>query len=159
MVTVETTEDKDIIKRVITHSKIWSAVSDDFAPMPDEFEPTINGSTVYLLVKDGDEILGLWAFLAKTRICWDVHTCLLPNSWGPRARQALQVMLDWLWKTTDCLRLVTEVPEYNKLAYRFALEAGMKEFGKNEAAYMKYGRLQDLILMGMSKPGMEKCQS
>lgn len=154
MITFERTRDWPTIKRIVTHAKIYSAVSDDFSPLPDKWEPIQDESLWYVLVRDDEELIGMWMFQARNVICWDVHTCLLPSAWGPKAREAVHGMVQWIWDNTCCLRLITEVPAYNRLALNFAIAAGMEEFGRNPRSYMKYGRLHDVILLGMSKPGV-----
>lgn len=114
-------------------------------------------SVWYILVKDGDEILGLWACFFENNICWKVHTCFLPSAYGNRARRAAFEFQEWIWQNTAIMRVVTDVPRYNTLALRFAFAAGMKQFGVNPKAFMKNGILHDMIMLGISRPGVETC--
>ena len=43
------------------------------------------------------------------------------------------------------------IPEYNRLAIRFADLSGWKQFGFNEKSHMKNGKLWGQILFGISK--------
>ena len=54
-------------------------------------------------------------------------------------------------RTLSCLRLTGSIPEYNRLAIRFARASGWKQFGVNEKSHMKNGQLHDQILFGISK--------
>jgi RimJ/RimL family protein N-acetyltransferase len=101
---------------------------------------------------NGKELLGLWMFHPQNAVCWEVHTCLLPNAWGERAHIAARALPEWIWQHTPCRRIVTHVPENNRLALRFALKAGMTIFGCNKASYLKHGRLCDQLCLGLSKP-------
>lgn len=148
----ERSRDWPLIKAIVTHPAIYPYVGDDFAPDPDNWEPYQDESIWYVLVKDGEEVLGLWAFIPHNQICWDVHTCLLPNARGSRARQAAQELAPWFWENTTCERVITEVPEYNRIALMFAKRAGMEVYGTNPKSFKKDGRLHDLILLGMSRP-------
>jgi hypothetical protein len=47
---------------------------------------------------------------------------------------------------------VTGVPQGNRLAYRFAIAAGMEQYGVNEASFIRDGRMQDQICLGISRP-------
>jgi len=149
--TFERTTDYELIKKIVSHPKVYPYVSDDHSPAPQDWKPIENDVVWYVLVKDGGEILGMWIFIPETQVCWKVHTCLLPNAYGERARKAAKLMAQWIWENTTCLRIVTDVPKYNRLAYHFARAAGMQEFGLNPRSYMKSGILHDQILLGMSK--------
>jgi RimJ/RimL family protein N-acetyltransferase len=150
--TFEYTTDAALIRSIVTHPKIWPDVSDDFTPAADDWRPGFaSARPLYLVPKDGAEVLGVWLFEARGA-CWEIHTSFLPEAWGPRARQASAEMLAWLWSHTACRRLITNVPSYNRRALRFAERAGLTQFGVNERAYLKDGTLHDLILLGISKP-------
>ena len=147
----ERSQDYTLIRQIITHPAIWPHVSDDYTPKPEEWKPAENDSVWYVLVYDGGELLGLWTFIPETAICWKVHTCLLPCAWGYRSRIAARQMAEWIFANTACLRIITDVPEYNRHALKFAKDAGMHEFGYNAASYMKNGILHGQHLLGISK--------
>lgn len=149
--TFERTVDYDLVRKIVTHPKIWPHVSDDFSGKPEDFNPIQHEAAFYLLVKEEREVLGVFALYPKNRICWEVHTCLLPTSWGQRAKQAARDAMQWVFRNTECLRLITDVPEYNTLALRFAHMAGMTQFGVNPKSYMKNGILHDVTMLGISK--------
>lgn len=142
--------DPILLKRIITDPKLWDRISDDYCPSRDDFQP--NPNMLYVVVRDDQELLGLWAFHLHNAICWEVHTCLLPVAWGDRGRRAALEMAEWLWANTECLRLITNVPAFNRLAFKFAKAAGMEQYGVNKLSYMKQGKLRDQILLGLSKP-------
>jgi RimJ/RimL family protein N-acetyltransferase len=150
--TFERTKDYALVKEIATHPAIYPFISDDYSPSPNDFKPFEDDAIWYVLVKDGDELLGMWMFAPENAICWQVHTCLLPNAYGKRAKQAALEMANWIWTNTTCLRLITSVPEYNRQASIFARWAGMEEYGRNPESYMKTGILHDQILLGMSNP-------
>lgn len=154
----ERSEDWELIKKIIRHPKIYSAVSDDFCPPADQWEPIQHEDAWYVIARDGDETLGLWALFPENGACWKVHTCLLPEAYGERAAIAVREFSAWLWANTKCLRVITDVPAYNRLALRFALNAGLTQFGINPKSYMKNGKLHDIIMLGISKPGAAPCQ-
>jgi len=144
-------KDWETIRNIVTNQKIYPYVSDDFSPAPENYQPIQQEQAHYVLVRDGDELLGLWAFCEHTHICWQVHTCLLPIAYGERARIAAREMAEWIWNNTYCLRVITEIPEYNRLALRFARQSGMIDFGFNHACYLKHGVLYGVYLLGMSR--------
>lgn len=150
--TFERTADYGLIKSVITHPAIWAHATDDYGQNPGEWEPAQSDLIWYVAVKENEELLGLFMLVPENHICWKVHTCLLPNAWGRRAKQAAKHGIEWVWANTECLRIVTDVPKYNRQASLFARWAGMSEFGVNPKSYMKNGELQDVTMLGISKP-------
>ena len=148
--TFERSEDWDLIRSVITHPKIWPHVSDDSTPPWEEWQPVIADSVWYVVVRDGEEVLGVFTMVRHNAICWEVHTCLLPSAWG-RTLEAARQMAEWAFANMECLRIITNVPAYNRLALRFAERAGMTQFGVNEKSYLKDGKLWDQFCLGLSK--------
>lgn len=156
--TFERTFDYALVKAIITHPAIYPHVSDDFSPSAEEYKPIESEFVWYVKVKDDGEILGVWIFVPENAICWKIHTCLLPTAWGARAAKAAKMMAQWIWKNTQCVRIITDVPETNRLALMFALKSGMTRYGMNPKSYMKDGKLLDQVVLGISKPGEITCQ-
>jgi len=150
--TFERTRDWALIKQIVTHPRIYPFVADDFSAKPEEWQATQSDSIWYVLAKECAEVLGVFIFIPQYQTCWDVHTCLLPLSYGAKAKEAGKGIIEWIWANTPCLRIVTVVPEYNRLALKFAKESGLVCYGINPRSYMKNGKLCDLIELGISKP-------
>ena len=150
--TFERTTDLDLMRRIITDPEVWPYVSDDSSGEPEVYQAPSDPRIWNVLVKDGDKLLGAFIFTPHSGICWDVHTLMLPGHGAARAAVAAREMAAWVWANTPCLRIITEVPDFNPLALKFAVHAGMVQFGRNERAIMKFGELHDLILLGLSKP-------
>jgi hypothetical protein len=150
--TFERSQDYELIRQIITRPEIYRHVSDDFCPPAAEFKPAEHPAILYMLVRDGDELLGLWIFAPLNGVCCEVHTCLLPCAWGERARRAVIEGTEWIWQNTPWQRIVTNVPRTNRLALKFALQAGLKIYGVNCLSYLKGGKLIDQICLGISKP-------
>ena len=149
--TFERTRDFGLIKSIATHPRVYPAISDDYSPAPEDWKPFIEEAVQYILAKYDDELLGMWVLIPENRVNWKVHTCLLPAGYGSRGAEAARVGIEWVFANSPCLRISTEVPEYNQLALRFSMNAGMKIFGFNPGSYMKNGILQGQILLGVSK--------
>lgn len=151
MITFERAGDLELVRSVMTHPQIYPHISDDGSPPAEEFEPIDHPAVWYVLAFDGDELLGLFMFIPQGAACWEVHTCLLPASWGARAAAAAAGAAAWLFKQTECRRIVTAVPICNRLALRFARQAGMTQYGVNPNSFLKHGELHDQVLLGLSK--------
>lgn len=152
MISVAPTEDYGLIKSIMTHPRIWRFIGDDQAPPPEQFEVPRSSSILYLLAKDDDETLGVFLFAAQNSVCMESHHCLLPQSWGARARDAAKKAITWLFTNTRCVRIVGSTPTCNRAALKFAQDLGFTPFGLNRKSFMRYGVLHDQILFGMSKP-------
>lgn len=151
------TRDFDLVHQIVTHPKLYPWLSDDFSPSAEEYSPVDHASVRYVLVHDDRGLLcGLFMFVSHSPVLWEVHTCLLPSSWGDTARQAAREVAEWVWHNSGCQRIVTQVPEYNRLARRLALAAGMTEYGRNPRCFQKRQQLHDEILLGLSRPTTEE---
>jgi RimJ/RimL family protein N-acetyltransferase len=156
MITFERSTDYVLIRSILTHSRIYDKISDDYSPPREEYRPIRHEGVWYVVARDvhaeGADLLGLWMFHPQNGICWEVHTALLPVAWGAPGREAAQLLPGWIWRNTPCRRIVTNVPTTNRLALHFAVNAGMKIYGVNEASYLKNGRLCDQVCLGISAP-------
>lgn len=148
--TFERTNDIKLVGEIARHSKIYPASSDDYAPPPQDWSPLQHESIWHVLVRDVDELLGMFVFIPESRICWRIHVCLLPCAYG-RSADAGRAVTRWIFEHSSCVRLTGSIPEYNRLAIRFARALGWKQYGVNEKSHMKNGQLHDQILFGISK--------
>lgn len=148
MITFARTTDYQLVRRILTHPKVYPWLTDDFAPPPEQFQPLTLDCIWYVTVYDDNQLLGLWMLTPQTGVCCEVHTALLKA--GERGREAAKLMARWIWANTPFRRIITNVPSYNRLALRFAEAAGMKRFGLNAQSFQKHGALYDQILLGLS---------
>jgi RimJ/RimL family protein N-acetyltransferase len=140
-----------LIREILRHPRLYDACADDFAPARENFVPREDLESIYLLVKDGGEVLGLFALAPMNQVCYEIHTRILPAGWGKRAKEAALAVIPWVWANTSARRLTTCVPSYNRLAIRFAERAGMTRYGVNPRSWQKGGELFDQVLLGISK--------
>ena len=149
----ERTRDYELVREIITTPGIWEYVTDDFSPSRNEFRPTEHEGIWYILAGDNQNtLIGMWALVPQNGACWEIHTYMLPGSGFSARRTAARELADFLFSTTQCRRIVTNVPEFNRAARIFAKAAGMIEFGINPKSYLKNGVLFDQHLLGISKP-------
>jgi len=150
--------DYELIRKIITHPRIYKHLVDDSSPAREDFYPMEDEAVWYIVVREifpdaePEEVLGLWMLHPHNSICWEIHTALLPNAWGERAHRAVRMVFDWIWENTPCRRLITNVPSSNRLALHYAVGAGMKIYGVNEASFLKGGVLCDQVCLGLTKP-------
>lgn len=140
--------DLDLVKRTI--AALWRHVADDLAGSPELFTP--RPDAFYLGAWDEDDVfLGLFACVQVTGIVCEMHTCLLPCSWGAKAREAARITREWLWENTAYRKLIGAIPETYRAALKFARDAGMQEYGRCAGAWLKDGRAVDLVLVEVNR--------
>jgi RimJ/RimL family protein N-acetyltransferase len=152
----ERTADLGLVRQIICHPKLYGWLTDDFSPRSEDYTPPDAPGVQYLVARDNGELLGLWVLVWHSPIAVEVHTCLLPTAWGERAAIAAKECARWIFFHTAAQRIFTSVPAYNRLALRFALQAGMSVFGRHPKSFQKKGKLHDQILLGLSRE--EICQ-
>jgi hypothetical protein len=152
VITFEFTRDFDLVKRIVTDPKVFPFICDDNSPKAEDYEP--HKEMLYVHVRDEEQSLGIWAFFSHNSICWEIHTCLLPCAYGERASKAARTLAEWIWTNTNWQRVITNVPESNRLALMFALKAGLTRFAVNPKSYLKDGKLLDQVMLGISRPGV-----
>jgi RimJ/RimL family protein N-acetyltransferase len=135
----------------MTHPRVYPHITDDNSPAPELFEPVDHDAIVYLHAQDEYGTLGIFMLVPQSAVCYQVHTCMLPQAWGAPARDAARLGTQWMFDHGPCRRIVTNVPEYNRIAERFARACGMAEYGRNLKSFLKDGVLYDEILLGISK--------
>lgn len=156
MIHFERSFDYELIRKVITHPRIYKHLVDDNSPARDDYYPIEDEHIWYIVVREifpdagPEELLGLWMLHPHNSICWEIHTALLPNAWGERAHRAAGMVIEWIWENTPCLRLITNVPSSNRLALNYAKRAGFEQYGVNPASFRKDGKLHDQVLLGIS---------
>jgi RimJ/RimL family protein N-acetyltransferase len=137
---------------IVRSDRIYEITSDDFSSSPAQYFIPEDERLIYLVAKDGDQVLGFCAFVPVNGVTYDTHVCFLRCAYGENARLAFAAMLAWMWARTRAERIVGAVPDYNPLAVRFAERAGFEHYGRNPRSWMKGGRLHDQILLGISRP-------
>lgn len=149
----ERTFDQGIVRKILTTPAIYRRIGEDTAPPIAEYDPPEHPSIWNVLAFDGDELLGCFCFYPEGAISWQAHTCLLPSARG-RVIEAARGVIDWIWGNSPCLRITTRVPVFNVPALRLAENTSMVRLGTNAMSFLKYGRLHDQALFGISKPGV-----
>src|SRR5213080_2475571 len=109
MLSLERSTDYPLIRSVMTHVSCWDFISDDGCPSPEDFHPPPLEALIYLLVQKADQVAGVFAFMPQNSICYELHTCLLPNGRGKFGIRAAKAAFEWIWRHTPCRRIVTNV--------------------------------------------------
>jgi RimJ/RimL family protein N-acetyltransferase len=137
----------NLVREILAHPAIWPHIHEDGTEEPD---PLDHDGFHWLLVSDGAPA-GVFLAHARGSACWEVHTCLLPRIWGAGAAGAARLLLEHLFTAVGCLKVVTNVPAYNRPALRFAKASGMQVEGINRASFLRNGVLEDQIMLGITR--------
>lgn len=148
-ISIERTYDMALVRRIVTDPAIWPHVHEDGTER-DGWEPCASDEFMWMLAS-GSEPLGVFLVHARGVACFEMHTCILPHAWGEGAKQAAQELLRWAFTDGGCMKMVTNVPAYNRAALRFAKAGGMREEGINRASYLHAGQMIDQIMLGITK--------
>lgn len=149
------TRDYALIRQVLTHPSQTRMAAEDATDIA-AWEPHRDERVYYLAVQAPtacvafSELVGIVTAIPQNAVCYEIHVAFLPHAWG-MTRPALRGAIAWLFAHTDARRIVAAVPAYNRLAIALGKDAGMTEYGRNPASFMRGGALHDQLLLGISK--------
>jgi RimJ/RimL family protein N-acetyltransferase len=150
-VTIARTSDMALVRSILTWPSLYDWHSDDGSPAREDYDPPQSDAIWYILARDRAVILGIWMLVPQNAIEYEVHTCLLPGHGYKRGRAAAKEAIAWAFANVPhCRRLITKVPAYNRLAYRFAIDAGFELIGIDKQSFLKRGNLLDQAILGLS---------
>lgn len=150
------THDMALVAAIMRHPAIWPHVHDDGTP--EDWAPIDHEGMYWMLVTlDNGDVGGLFLVHAQNSFCYEMHTCLLPCARGAEAQQAGKLLAHWAFTETECRKLVTKVPAYNRPARRFAVACGGQQEGINRASFMRHGVLIDQIMFGLTIQEWKSC--
>ncbi len=153
MIRFEPTKDYALVRSVLTSLEIWPAIADDFSGDPERFQPIDSLATIgYVAVWDGSNLCGIFTFAYQNAVCWEIHCSLLRHAHGRKARKIAEHLARWIWHATRCRRLVATINRSNYTAIQFAKWAGFEVIGVNEKSVLRHGRLEDRVILGISRP-------
>jgi RimJ/RimL family protein N-acetyltransferase len=144
---IERTHDMRLVREIMSDPAIFTHIHDDSVI---ECDPIDHEGFNWMLVSDSAPA-GVFLVHAMNSVCYQMHTALLPCIWGQDAANAAQMLLAWAFNDTDCQKMITAVPAYNRAALRFAKAGGMTQEGINRASFMRNGALIDQIMLGITK--------
>ena len=136
MIEIRPTSDAQFIVSCVMNPKVWPHVACDGVH---SFDPE---GLIFVEALDGAERLGVFMLRHLNPLLVEIHTALLPIAWGNRAASAAKALLDYLTEL-GVRKAITMVPVDNRLAKRFAMNAGMVHQGRITNSYPKGGVMLD----------------
>lgn len=141
------TQDHDVVRKNLIQSKVWRLSTDDsLSHIKPElfFLPKTNN---LYIIADG---YGLLIVEPRNGICADVHVALNNSAIG-KAKEICSEAIQWLFDNSPFSRINASIPEFNQLAIKLARDVGMELIGINKESFMKYGKIHDQYIFGLSK--------
>jgi RimJ/RimL family protein N-acetyltransferase len=128
--------------------RIRSRLSDDYG--------NLATSGDFIAVYDEGRMAGAFLIKRWNEHCYEVHGGVHPDYWG-RGPEVCELMGRALFAGTPCLKLVAIIPEFNRLMRRCVEKVGMKQEGIVTKSFLKWMKLHDQIVYGVTK-GEAKCR-
>jgi hypothetical protein len=100
-----------------------------------------------VVAKDAEGIIGLYTLIPENAVCWQIHAT---RCFGRRAIKAVRALVPWVFRVSQCRRIVAQIPAWNRLAIRHAEACGFRQYGVNPRSFSKDRLLHDQILLGVS---------
>lgn len=149
-VNFQRTKDYAMVRQIFTAPDVYEHLVDDYAPHSSDFAVNAHPDIWYVIACHSGGLVGLFSLIPKNRACFELHACMLPDACAHEKWEAARGLAPWIGERTDCRRLIAEVPRSNRPAIVYGVHGiGMKYVGTHPKAFMKYGKLQDLIILGM----------
>jgi len=143
------TRDLDVVKQVLTARGLYEHMGDDYLPAPEHFVPNDHPEILYVTAMEGRHFTGLFTLIPRNRHCFEIHACMMPEALTEEKWEAARGITRWIGERTECRRLVAEVPSSNRPAIYFGTHGlGMKYVGTHPQCFLRYGKMQDLIILG-----------
>ena len=141
------------VKPILDPWPVWKHIMSDLQDQDEDTE-TAPGSTfigVFDPSKDDGFLAGAFSIKPfSSNYCYEIHGGIHPDYFG-QGRTIIEALGLAIFNGTPCLKIVGIVPEFNRLMRNTLLKAGMKHEGTIPKAFLKYMKLHDLYVYGISK--------
>lgn len=135
------TEDLDIVRFLIDQPEVLNYAKED----DEDIVLAINSSYIkYAIVTLADKPVGVFLFIKRLKLVWEVHTCLTLKCRGRPALLAAKAALALLFRDTDAECVTTFVPETYSHVRNFTIAAGLTNSGYVPNSFYRNGVLQGL---------------
>lgn len=140
---IEPTTDKELIKSIITQPKLWELEYGQGMSLQ-EFE--VDESFIYLLIKEDNNILGMFQTREITRILIDAHIYLLPEYWGKDYSLRAVNTLFGYFQHSGYNKVITDVPKVCSHVIKLLKKVGCKQCGYIDDGVIYNNKLMGLLL-------------
>ena len=148
------THDASEIESVFKHKDVFPYLSDDYSSNPDDVDiksVASNEGIYFIKASVNDDIAGMFMYHPHNSVLYEVHSAVLPIYRGSKSVEMALKSLQWMFKNTNCKKVITYVPRGNKPAFALARRVGMIVEGINRLSIMINGKLIDQKVLGITE--------
>jgi RimJ/RimL family protein N-acetyltransferase len=153
-VSIIQTMDMDLVREIVVSPDIWECIADDVEK--ETYYPAYGNNDAWLLVKDGDEIIGIIYLHVDTSCSIGFHPYLYKNK-RRLGRDMIKSFYTWYLENAlvDFIKINTVIPECFKSAINFAKRVGFSHEGISRASFKKDNKIYDRHFFGITKKEIE----
>ena len=147
---IEQTHDMVLVEAILRHPKCWPNVSDDRTP--EDWHPQDLPGLYWALAIQGEQPIGVFGLNSENGVMAQAHIAMLPEGRGKVAKAATEAFFRWVWAETPFQKVMGMIARRNSPARSLVCQAGMNRQGLLPRAFLKNGKLHDLMVYGIEKP-------
>jgi len=153
--TIEPTNDMELVKKIITNYYVWQYAADDGIEK-DEFVPKAGPHNLWLLAYK-DDLCGIILLEVESCASIKIHPYMLEEykgQWMYMMREFFRWYLDNAKEPQH--KVNAKTPVYNQLIRNLALNLGFKDEGVDRESFIKDGVFHDQYIFGITKEEMKE---
>jgi len=149
MIKATQTWDKEEIKSIICHEKLWALAG--YTTDPKDFDPKMD--RIWLKIEwpdyanDKTHLIGMMEFRELTKVAAEVHGGLHPNWRHQYSIMAEMIAEEWVKKNTEYRTVVITSPMSCTHVHKFAQNCGFQPTGIIPNGIVYNNKFEDLILL------------
>lgn len=145
--------DTSVLSAIVRHPKVWPFVSDDGSGAREDFELSseIVLAWSWYLVSYRGTPAGFASFEPRNAAVAEFHGAILPEFRGKVGFDLAHASMAAHWRSTKRPKVVAYCPASNRLAQRINVALGFQREGELTDAYLRNGRLENVIVYGMTR--------
>lgn len=142
MITLQRTEDLEVIKSVFEHPDILPEVSDGTLHFP------MQDNIYWLLAYSGKLLAGCIVFLPIYSMAWNPHIAILPLHRGV-GTEVMRQGCEWMFANTACKKVLAF--PFKPIMQRVYQKVGFRVEGYSPKLLYRNGNLLDCQIVGLNK--------
>ncbi len=152
--TIDRFRSADDLLRIMRHPDVWPWITDDGLRDPNALRipDAMLSDMIYAVCVDSEPV-GFAMFEPRSTALCEFHGALLPEWRGAVGMRLGRMAIRRFWQDFGVDKLVALCPQGNRAGQRMNAALGFAREGLMTRAYRRDGRLEDLIVFGMSREG------
>lgn len=146
-----TIDDLEKIDRILKDDAVYPFIEDDGSPQKELFtaKPFLENTNFHVLMPNNQTAILVYPV---NYITYDFHIAVLKEGRGQMAVDAAKRALkEYIFNKTPCLKIIIQVPAFNRGMIRFARNLGARIEGVLKNSFLKSGKLHDQLIFSLSK--------